>query len=67
MSSIEVSAQSPHSWEDATRRAIADASRVVRGIRHLCVEDMHGVLDEEIGMLFRVHVRVWFDDNRRRR
>ena len=23
---------------------------------------MHAVLDEEIGMLFRVHARVWFDE-----
>jgi len=66
---IEVVAQSPHSWEDATRRAIAEASRVVGGIRSVHVQDMQAVVEDEQVVAFRVSTRIAFalDDYRRRR
>lgn len=64
MNVIDITAQSPHSWEDAARRAIADASRMVRGIRSLWIEDMRAQVDDELGIVFRIHARISFRDRR---
>ena len=66
---IEVLAQSPHSWEDAMRRAIAEASRTVRGIRSIWLQDMHAVVEDEQLVSYRVSARISYalDENRRRR
>jgi flavin-binding protein dodecin len=69
MKVIEVHAQSPHSWEDATRRAIAEASRTISGIRSIYIEDMHALVDDEHVVSFRINAKISFapDDHRRRR
>ena len=66
---IEIVAQSPHSWEDATRRAVAEASQTIRGIRSIYIQDMQAVVDDEHVVGFRVNAKVSFtlEDNRRRR
>lgn len=61
---IEVVAQSAHSWEDAARRAFAEASRNVRGVRSLWIEEMYAVADEELGLVYRIHARVSFAHRR---
>lgn len=63
-STIDITAQSPHSWDDAARRAIADASRVVRGIRSLWVEDMRALVDDELGLVFRIQARISYRERR---
>jgi flavin-binding protein dodecin len=69
MNVVDVLAQSPHSWEDAMRRAIAEASRTISGIRTVWMDDMHAVMDEQHGLTFRIRARICYamDDNRRRR
>jgi len=57
---IELVAESPHSWEDATRRAIAEASQSVRGIRSIYIKDMQAVVDEDQVLGFRVHAKIAF-------
>ncbi|MBX3204786.1 MAG: dodecin domain-containing protein [Labilithrix sp.] len=66
---IEVFAQSPHSWEDATRRAVAEATQTIRGIRSISIEDMYAVVDEDHVVSFRINAKISFalDDNRWRR
>jgi flavin-binding protein dodecin len=66
---IEVFAESPHSWEDATRRAIAEASQTVRGIRSIYIQDMQAVVEEDRVVGYRINAKISFslDDNRRRR
>jgi len=66
---IEIVAQSPHSWEDATRRAIAEASQTIRGIRSIYIQDMQAVVDDDHVVGFRVNAKVSFalEDSRRRR
>ena len=56
-------------WEDATRRAVAEASRTVQGIRSVWVQDMQAVVDDEQVVAYRVNAKIAFalDDNRRRR
>jgi flavin-binding protein dodecin len=65
---IEVLAQSPHSWEDATRRAISEASRTIRGIRSVYIKDMQAVVEDDQVMCFRINAKISFalDPNQRR-
>jgi dodecin len=66
---IEVLAQSPHSWEDATRRAVAEASRTIRGIRSVYVQDMQAIVENDQVVCFRINAKISFalEENRRRR
>ena len=66
---LEVVAQSPHSWEDAVRRAVAEASRTVGGIRSVYVQDMQAVVEDGQVLGFRVSAKISFalDEYRRRR
>lgn len=66
---IEINAQSPHSWEDATRRLVAEASHTLRGIRSISIQDMQAVVDDDHVVGFRIHAKVSFvlEDERRRR
>lgn len=66
---IELVAQSPYSWEDATRRAIAEASQTIRGIRSIYIQDMQAVVDDEHVVGFRINAKISFalEDSRRRR
>jgi flavin-binding protein dodecin len=45
---IEVLAESPTSWEDAAKAAVEEASKTVRGIRSIYVEN------------FRVNAKITF-------
>jgi len=66
---IEVFAESPHSWEDATRRAVAEASQTIRSIRSIYIKDMQAVVEEDRVVGYRVNAKISFalDDSRRRR
>lgn len=57
---IEVLAESPTSWEDAAKEAVKEASRTVRGIRSIYVENFQAtVVDGEVGS-FRVNAKITF-------
>jgi flavin-binding protein dodecin len=45
MKVIEVLAQSDKSWEDAAKQAIAEASKSIRNIKSLYVENMQVAVD----------------------
>jgi flavin-binding protein dodecin len=66
---IEVVAQSPHSFEDAARRAVAEASQTIHGIRSVYIQDMQAVVEDEQVVSFRINAKISFalDDSRRRR
>ncbi len=40
---IELSSESPNSWEDATRQAVERASRTLRNIRSVWVKEFEAV------------------------
>ena len=64
---IEVLAQSPYSWEDAARRAIAEASRTIRDIRSIYIKDMQAIVDDDHIVSYRINAKVSFaiDDRSR--
>ncbi|TMM58243.1 dodecin domain-containing protein [Maribacter algarum] len=58
---IEVLANSDKSWEDATKKAVAQASKSVKNIRSVYVQDQSAsVKDGEISD-FRVNVKITFE------
>ena len=57
---IELSAQSPTSWEDATRQAVERASRTLRNIRSVWVKEFEAVVDGNNVTQFRVNVKISF-------
>lgn len=60
---IEVLANSDKSWEDATKNAVEQASRSVKNIRSVYVQDQSAsVKDGEISD-FRVNVKITFEVN----
>ena len=42
---IELSSESPNSWEDATRQAVERASRTLRNIRSVWAKEFEAVVD----------------------
>ena len=60
---IEVLANSDNSWEDATKKAVKQASKSVKNIRSVYVQDQSAsVKDGEISD-FRVNVKITFEVN----
>ena len=58
---IEVLANSDKSWEDATKKAVTQASKSVKNIRSVYVQDHSAsVKDGEISE-FRVNVKITFE------
>jgi len=58
---IEVMANSDKSWEDATKKAVSHASKSVKNIRSVYVQDQSAsVKDGEITE-FRVNVKITFE------
>jgi dodecin len=57
---IELSSESPNSWEDATRQAVERASRTLRNIRSVWVKEFEAVVDGNNVTQFRVNLKVSF-------
>ena len=57
---IELSSESPNSWEDATRQAVERASRTLRNIRSVWVKEFEAVVDDNNVTQFRVNLKVSF-------
>jgi flavin-binding protein dodecin len=57
---IEVLAQSPQSWEDAARVAVAEASATVRNIRSIYIKDFEAKVADDAIVLYRVNAKISF-------
>ncbi len=58
---IEVLANSEKSWEDATKKAVAQAAKSVKNIRSAYVQEQSvSVKDNEVSE-FRVNVKITFE------
>jgi flavin-binding protein dodecin len=58
---IELLASSDKSWEDAAQAAVKIASKTVKGIRSVYVQDMSGVVKGDKIIEFRVNAKVTFE------
>lgn len=57
---IEVLAQSEESWEDAARTAVADASKTVRGIKSIYIENMEATVKNDHITEYRINAKISF-------
>ena len=58
---IEILANSEKSWEDATRKAVKHASKSVKNIRSVYVQDQSASVDNGEVSDFRVNLKVTFE------
>ncbi|MEE9363066.1 MAG: dodecin family protein [Cellulophaga sp.] len=58
---IEVLANSTKSWEDATRKAVAQAAKSVKNIRSVYVQDQSCMVEDGEVKDFRVNVKITFE------
>ena len=57
---IELLAESEESWEDAVRQAVAEATRTLRGITSVYVDEFQATVENDKVKNFRVNVKVSF-------
>jgi flavin-binding protein dodecin len=57
---IELSSESPKSFEDAIQNGIARASKTVHNIKSAWVKEQHVVIDNGTVALYRVDLKVTF-------
>ncbi len=60
---IEVLANSNKSWEDATRNAVKHASKSLKNIRSVYVQDQSASVNDDEITEFRVNVKITFEVN----
>jgi flavin-binding protein dodecin len=60
---IEVLSNSDKSWEDATRQAVKHASKSVKNIRSVYVQDQSATVKDGDVTDFRVNVKITFEVN----
>lgn len=58
---IEVLANSEKSWEDATKKAVAQASKSVKNIRSVYVQDQSASVENNEISTFRVNLKITFE------
>ena len=57
---IEVLAESEGSWEDAARRAVAEASDTVRQVRSINIENLQATVENGKITRFRINAKITF-------
>ncbi|PKH50170.1 dodecin domain-containing protein [Tenacibaculum sp. Bg11-29] len=61
MKVIEVLSNSEKSWEDATRKAVKQASKSVKNIKSVFVQSQSAVVNEDEVTEFRVNLKITFE------
>lgn len=57
---IEVLAQSEKSWEDAAQRAIKEASKSVRNIKSIYIQDQSAKVEDNKIVKYRITAKISF-------
>ena len=57
---VELSSQSPDSWEDATRQAVERAAQTLRNIHSVWVKEFEAVVENDQVTQFRVILKIAF-------
>jgi hypothetical protein len=58
---IEVLSNSDKSWEDATKKAVKEASKSVKNIRSVYVQDQSAIVNGDDVTEFRVNLKLTFE------
>ncbi len=57
---VELLAESGESWEDAVRQAVSEATKTLRGITSVYVQEFQATVENDRVKNFRVNVKVSF-------
>jgi len=57
---IEIIAESEKSWDDAANNALVEASKSVKNIRHLYVQEMQAMVEDNKIVKYRLNAKVTF-------
>ena len=60
VNAVELLAESGESWEDAVRQAVAEATKTLRGITSVYVQEFQATVENDRVKNFRVNVKVSF-------
>lgn len=60
---LEILANSEKSWEDATRKAVKEASKTVKNIKSVYINEQTAVVKGDDITEFRVNVKLTFEVN----
>jgi len=60
---IEVLSNSDKSWEDATKKAVKHASKSVKNIRSVYIQDQSASVEDGEVVDFRVNLKITFEVN----
>jgi len=58
---IELLANSPESWEDATQKAVKQASKTLKNIKSVYVQDQSAMVSGDKSTDYRVNVKITFE------
>ncbi|SDB57674.1 hypothetical protein SAMN03097699_2249 [Flavobacteriaceae bacterium MAR_2010_188] len=58
---IEILSSSDESWEDATRKAVKEASKTVKNIKSVYVKEQTAKVSGDNVLNFRVNVKITFE------
>lgn len=58
---IEILSNSDKSWEDATKKAVKEASKTISNIRSVYVQDQSAVVKDGEVSEFRVNLKITFE------
>lgn len=58
---IEVLSNSDKSWEDATKKAVKEASKTVKNIKSVYVQDQSAIVNGNDVTEFRVNLKLTFE------
>ena len=61
MKVIEVLSNSDKSWEDATKKAVKQASKTIKNIRSVYVNEQSAVVNNDEVTEYRVNLKVTFE------
>jgi hypothetical protein len=61
MKVIEILAKSDKSWEDAVQKAVDEASKSVKNIKSVYVQEMSSEVDNNKVVGFRVNAKITFE------
>lgn len=57
---IEVLAESEKSWEDATQKALDEASKTIKNIESIYVKEMQAIVEDNQIVSYRVNTKISF-------
>lgn len=57
---VEVLAESSQGWEDAARQAVAEATRTLRDVRSVYIENMQATVEDGRIDKYRVNAKITF-------